>query len=526
MGPYLSYNIITAIFIAVLYLSYKIVLSSQKAPTLNRTVILASICLAWIAPVLMSMDLSMFTPQTIGNGEIAVDLLSLGIENQPQYTTPLWFYVVSAVYLCGVGVTTILTIVQLTTIRKIIRESRVVRHPGCTVAVTRKENIAPFSWRGYVVMSEKDYDTAQSLILTHELGHIRHHHSLDLIVMQLFCCLQWFNPAIWLFRSELHAVHEYQADNDVLNAGINIKDYQTLLIKKAIGTRFQSLANSLNHNNLKKRIIMMYKVKNKAPMLRALALMPAIAAAIGICNTPTLRAAINSVESQSLSISALKEPSAESTTIITVNNASTAAKVAPSAVNTTVESVPSGKVTKKSANLSADKTESTLDLQKIDKQAEFPGGMKALMKTLSDLIKYPKSAQENGVQGVVIVKFTIDANGNVKEPQVLKGVVPELDNEAMRVISQLPQWIPAQSQGRNVATSFVLPIKFGMVKELSQAEFNKRVASSTLKPTVFINGKLFDGDPSTISPQTIKSINFIKNDPEYPDGKMMIELKE
>ena len=473
MGPYLSCNIVTAIFIAILYLSYKIALSSQKAPALNRTVILASLSLAWIAPALMSVDLSTFATQATGNEEITVDRLSLGIDIQQHYTTPMWFYVVSVIYLCGVGVATILTIVQLLTIRKIIKEGRVVEHPNCTVVVTRLENIAPFSWKGYVVMSENDYDTAQSLILTHELGHIRHYHSLDLIIMQLFCCLQWFNPAIWLFRAELHAVHEYQADSDVLNAGINIKDYHTLLIKKAIGIRFQSLANSLNHNNLKKRIIMMYKVKNKAPMLRALVLMPAIAVAIGICNTPSMRAAINSVESQSLSIPAPMEPSSESTTLTIVNNASAVVKVAPSAVNTATENVQSSKVTKKSANLNSDKlknTSSTINIDKVDKVAEFPGGMKALFKTLSGLIKYPKSAQENGLQGTVVVKFTIDANGNVREPQVMKGVAPDLDQEAVRVVSKLPQWIPAQYQGKNIATSFSLPIMFKMTDSPKKAD--------------------------------------------------------
>lgn len=111
-------------------------------------------------------------------------------------------------------------------------------------------------------MNSHDYQENSREVLTHEMAHITHRHSIDLIFMDLACCLQWFNPAIWLFKRELRAVHEYQADHEVIASGFNAKQYQTLLIKKAAGRKWSSVASSLNHSNLKKRITMMSRKKS------------------------------------------------------------------------------------------------------------------------------------------------------------------------------------------------------------------------------------------------------------------------
>ncbi len=124
--------------------------------------------------------------------------------------------------------------------------------------------IAPFSWMNHIVLSRADLQENVHEILLHELAHIRRRHSIDLLLADLFILFQWFNPAAWLAKSELQAVHEFEADEEVIRSGVNAQEYQLLLIKKAVGSRLYSIANSLNHSNLKKRITMMQKKESKS----------------------------------------------------------------------------------------------------------------------------------------------------------------------------------------------------------------------------------------------------------------------
>ena len=114
----------------------------------------------------------------------------------------------------------------------------------------------------FVVISEKDLKENREEILTHEYAHIRKRHSIDLLIADICIFFQWFNPASWLLKQELQNIHEFEADESVIAQGIDAKKYQLLLIKKAVGTRLYSMANSFNHSSLKKRITMMLKKKS------------------------------------------------------------------------------------------------------------------------------------------------------------------------------------------------------------------------------------------------------------------------
>ena len=125
--------------------------------------------------------------------------------------------------------------------------------------IVTDENISPFSWMNHIVISRTDLEENGREILCHEMAHITNHHSIDLVLADICILLQWFNPASWLIKSELQNVHEFEADETVIRNGIDAKNYQLLLIKKAVGSRLYSIANSFNHSKLKKRITMMMK---------------------------------------------------------------------------------------------------------------------------------------------------------------------------------------------------------------------------------------------------------------------------
>lgn len=141
----------------------------------------------------------------------------------------------------------------------LIRHSRCESLDNGICLVVHRRKLAPFSWMRYIVISETDLKESGRHILVHEMAHIHYRHSWDLLLTEACAWLQWFNPAIWLLKQELQNIHEYEADEEVLRQGINAKEYQMLLIKKAVGARLYSIANSFNHSSLKKRITMMIR---------------------------------------------------------------------------------------------------------------------------------------------------------------------------------------------------------------------------------------------------------------------------
>ena len=136
----------------------------------------------------------------------------------------------------------------------------------------------PTSWRGTIIISRRDYESENSaMILEHEKAHIRRHHSVDVILAQLMCALQWFNPAAWALKRSLQEVHEYQADAAVLADGEDLRHYQVCLVQAALGSRVGYVTSNFADCSTKKRITMM-RTNQSSPFvcLRALFLLPAV----------------------------------------------------------------------------------------------------------------------------------------------------------------------------------------------------------------------------------------------------------
>ncbi len=96
----------------------------------------------------------------------------------------------------------------------------------------------------------------------------------------------------------------------------------------------------------------------------------------------------------------------------------------------------------------------------VEQQAEFPGGMAAMMKWLNNNVRYPESAQQNDIQGRVIVKFVVEKDGSIGKAEILKGVDRDLDREALRVVKKMPRWQPGKNNGVAVRSYFNLPVVF------------------------------------------------------------------
>ncbi len=290
---------VSGLLLLSMFLAYRVFLARENQHSYNRGVLLMIYVVAFATLPILSLFRTI-----LAHDSQAVGLVVSGGFVQPVITSkPMWGTVVIWLYMIGMIIIVAKTLITWVNLVSVIRSGEKIVKDGYTVVLTDDERFAPFSWMRYMVISRSDYENNHSAIVAHEFKHIACRHWVDLLIAQVVCVINWFNPAAWLMREELMLVHEYQADMAVLESGFNPRDYQLLLIKKAVGVRFPSLANSLNHSKLKKRITMMCKTKSGAEQkMKALALVPMLALALGVASVPAVRAAVSTISSSDVSI--------------------------------------------------------------------------------------------------------------------------------------------------------------------------------------------------------------------------------
>ena len=283
------YVIKAAITLALLYSCFFLFLSKETFHRFNRCMLVGIMLVSLFMPMFhfttehpTTLNEEVYQMQNYIQHDTAPIIVTA---QQPRGIT--WIQALTWIYMAGVVLMLILTLVQATSLIRFMSSG--VRHTdsqGNTV-ILHNNDVPPFSIFRYIVMSVKDYESSRQYILTHEQEHIRLGHTYDLLLLQGMKTLMWFNPFIWFLSRDLKAVHEYEADQAVINQGIDAKSYQQLLVMKVVGNRLQPFTNNLNHGSLKKRIVMMYqKPSNRWLMLKALCAIPVAALTINTFATP------------------------------------------------------------------------------------------------------------------------------------------------------------------------------------------------------------------------------------------------
>lgn len=527
MGTVLAYSLYSGIFLLAAYLLYKLVMAGEKQMSLNRAGLLGIYALSLAA---WPLSLVRWHRAPVDPSAFDIDLGAFGVTGAAETSAPVWPLVAVGVYTAGLAVALLWTVVVVLRLVRIVRLGRHIDCGAYTLVLLGQGKVAPFSWGRYVVMGEADYEAAGALIAAHELAHIRCRHCLDLLLAQAVCVLMWYNPAAWLMREELKSVHEYQADAAVLDSGVDARNYQMLLIKKAVGTRFQSLANSLNHSKLKKRITMMYKEKNSGlRRMRGLVLALAPVVALAVVNIPAVASVMDGMRAASLDAHAQEPAPAE---------------------------LVAHKVSENSSDSKVSEDKTTDDYTAKGTLPTYPGGEGEMMRYLASNVHYPEAAQKAGTEGTVALQFTVNTDGSLSDFEVLKSVSPELDDEALRVARSMPAWTPGLSEdGRPVSCTYALPIKFKlapstkgnnvavagsykksgneglMVIGFSDDKTGKRnevrLSNDGPKPVVYVDGVVYSYDElSKLDSNKIESVSVFKNEPDYPDGRIVVVLKK
>lgn len=458
------YSLKVSVFLIAFYLMFKSLMSRETLHRANRYLILGSIGLSFALP-LWHITLNAAPGHAVTAAELSQSVVWLEevIVGGGASHSFDWRALAVVAFYAGIGVCLLRMIVSIIGVLRVIRRGERQTLPDGTVLVITDDEQAPFSWVKYIIINRKDHDENLQEILTHERAHIRCRHSIDVLVCDVFCCLQWFNPAMWLLRRELCAVHEYEADKAVLDSGINAKQYQILLIKKAAGGKWYSIANSFNHSKLKYRITMMSRKKSSGwTMAKALYVLPIAAfAAIAFANCSKTES--ENTQDFTYDKNVLQYlPKDRSVKFVGYNLDGTECVLVKEA-DGKVRRLSADEMGVKGISIPLENREIPEDeiFIIVEDMPEFPGGEEDLRKFIAENVEYPEDAKAQKQEGKVFVKFVIDKEGNVRDAEIVNGTRFEsLNNEALRVIKSMPQWKPGKQRGQNVNVSFTVPINF------------------------------------------------------------------
>ena len=571
MGAFFVYIVKSAVCLAVFYLFYRLLLSRETFHRFNRIALLGILILSCAIPfVEVTMKEPMEVSQQLLTWEELLLMANLNrtatIETAPE-SVITWREALLMVYLLGIVFFFLRNVWSLTRMLRLIKGSTLVRQENGITLITHQKKIAPFSWMKFVVISEKDLKENGEEILTHEYAHIRKRHSIDLLIADICIFFQWFNPASWLLKQELQNIHEFEADESVIAQGIDAKKYQLLLIKKAVGTRLYSMANSFNHSSLKKRITMMIRKKsNPWARVKYLYVLPLATVAVTVFARPEVSQPLEEISN--VKVSDLSDAMKTYTDKNQQNNQSAPDKkirLSMKVVDETGQPVPQATVVitntsngtltdddghfslevgedqslwisyvgMESKNISVkdcikqtDKTirltsaTSELDLTVspsapkpavqngetftvVEQMPEYPGGMKALMGYLAENIQYPAECQKAGIQGRVIVQFVVKADGSLDNFEIKRSVNSLLDAEALRVIKTTPKWKPGTQHGKPVDVKFTIPVTFSLPDKQKEHTPTGNISDSSLT----LKKTLFIIDGKEVEPKVLNEIN-------------------
>lgn len=271
-----------ALTMVAMAMGYRLLLKRETFHGLNRAVLLLCLVLPWILP---------FCGLTVHRALPATELPHLNeaaIADTSPYSTTWWMAALLAIYCIGVGVMLIKSIMAIIATARIIGNGEKIKCEQGYVLVKSNQVQSPFNWMNYIVISDDLQEGGVNAVMTHELAHLKKRHTLDLILAEVVLSLQWFNPAAWMLRADLQAVHEFEADDAAALSCSSIKEYEEILIGRVTTMSAGLLANGFTEQTLKQRIIMLHKKKSsRKRVLKALYLVAIIAASM-VANATTV----------------------------------------------------------------------------------------------------------------------------------------------------------------------------------------------------------------------------------------------
>jgi TonB family protein len=473
MSAMFIYMVKAAVYLAAFYLVYSLMLSRDTTYSRNRAFILLSLTSSFFLPLITfhfvkPLDIQFF-------GKFLSEVLIIGNRSQSAGSEALQssagpLQIIFTVYIIGVIVCLFKFLIDFSNLifliaRKRNKGSRIIRFHGF--------NTAGFSALGYIFINTRLSPEEAGQIIKHEQNHLRQNHFLDIIFLEMVITFQWFNPVAYLFNRALRAIHEFQADQDCLSSGVTMVSYQSLLLSQVFKSKAFNLTNSFSNPSLiKRRMVMMTKKRTSSfANMKLLLVLPitgivflAISAYTEIPNPLTTQVLPVTLPD---SFSDLSVNPSSSFPLSALNQYLSKASLKKSSVDAkkSEEVPPPPPPPPSSSDVNTDLTEKLISEEEVpfvvvEEMPLFPGGPNELLKFIASETNYPEAAKNNNIEGKVIIRFCVTAKGGVSMASVLKGVSPELDKEALRVVNSLPTFIPGKQGGKPVPVWYMVPIAF------------------------------------------------------------------
>ncbi len=535
---FLIYDLKVAVLIAAFYFCYRLLMERDTMHRLNRVVLLAGLALSLLLPLCVItfhktawIEMDTTVSASTGAG------VAPAVAAQPVssfWETIGWQHLIATIVVIGMLVRLYYVVMSYRQLKRLVGSSECHQLDDGICLAVADEPMAPFSWMQTVVMGRKDYEEHNPLLLIHERSHIRLHHSWDVIFVELLTVLQWFNPVVWLLSRDLRTVHEYEADEAVLSQGCNTAQYISLLMTKATGIQACVLANGINTSETKKRIDMMIKRKSpRLSWLKGLYVVPIAALSLAVtANTvtdyrtlPTTEEVAATMQAKPFALHAVvdqngritgfthegepdpRQPLVYPVGYIFIDGREATAEEVMNYRTLDIEAFEmvhnpnsngdpkwnykdkQGILAFRTNKVDANPADGPV-FEVVEKMPEYPGGEGPMMEFLMRTVKYPKVAEENGVQGRVLLQFIVEKDGSLSNISARKvtdssgndivviAYKPEmtdeqrqnvdkqneglqaLKDEGVRVVTLMPKWTPGKQRGQNVRVRYTIPVTF------------------------------------------------------------------
>ena len=417
MNIFITYIIATIVSLGIFYGAYILLLRKEALFRFNRIYLLSGLLLSYLVPLIITLPGSFFRLfQSSGNDGIfrTISLAPVEISatavNNPSFVSYMVY-----VYVAGLVFFALRLITRGFSIYRLHKKSEKTQNNDSFISWS-SQDIPPFSFFRtiYLPLSLKDTQHVNEII-RHEQLHISSFHSLDILLTQVLQILFWFNPFIPMFENALREIHEFEADSAVIKSGTDPVAYTRILFGQDKAAQAIILGNNFNYSLIKRRLTMFYKQSTRFARIKAFVVLPL---------------AVSIVMIYAISCKQVNDP------------------VAP-------PPPPPPPPPPIEAPVSGDEVFTV-----VENMPQFPGGEEARIKYMVESIKYPESAKKEGLQGTVYISFVVEKDGQIADAKVLRGIGKACDAEALRVVSEMPKWIPGTQKGQAVRVQFNMPIKF------------------------------------------------------------------
>jgi TonB family protein len=398
-------------------LGYWLFLRNERQYARMRCYLLGTTLLALIIPLLKLPKLFFYTNQPVAIEPVqAISLDAIAITPAPEisvlnYELFMWLYIAISGFFLFKFLRGVFQLIDL--------ERRSIHEQFNDLSIRRVNSMeGSFTFFKWIFLSEEidnnkhDYDA----ILKHEKAHVSLGHTYDLISFELFKVAFWWLPTAWIIVKEIKKIHEYQADAYALRS-YDVEEYSTILINSTLKSSGLSLTSSFHDGLILKRIkAMKQQTKNVSPWK------------LGVLGALCL-----------------------SLFLVFACSEDTALQSDPTQTGITGEVF-------------------TI----VEEQPEYPGGIDALYQHVLSEIKYPKKARINEVEGQVVVQFVVEKDGSISNVKAIKGIDPDCDQEAERVLQTAASFTPGSQRGKKVRVQMIMPIIFKLDQARRNADQSKQ----------------------------------------------------